>query len=141
MVAPNAKYIPSGRVGNPWKFTTFFFSHFSISYGERVMWKIFQRWERVEEVFVSTKLNRRDKRVGTVKNDRKLQSEMDFVRIGAMKLYAYIPRYRKYDDQLLDPHGTHETRPKHLDKHRKVKEGKVAAIEGKGGTTMTSSEE
>jgi len=57
MASSNAKH-NFGRDVKPWKVTTFFFSHFPNSFGERDMMKIFQRWGRVEEVFISNKLNR-----------------------------------------------------------------------------------
>jgi len=38
--------------------TTYFFSHFPYSYEEYDMWKVFQRWGRVSEVFISRRLDR-----------------------------------------------------------------------------------
>jgi len=66
----------------PWNVTTFFFSHFPNSYGEREMWGIFQRWGRLAEVFISKKLNRRGNRFGfvrfyDVKNAGKLEKELE----------------------------------------------------------------
>jgi len=84
MVASNTKFINGGRDANRWKLTTFFFSHFLNNYGEHDIWKIFQRWGRVEEVFISKKLNRWGNKFGfvrfsDVKNVRKLESELDSI--------------------------------------------------------------
>lgn len=97
-----AKKSNSGRQLTPWQVTTFFFSHFPNSYGERDMWKIFQRWGRVVEVFISRKLNRWGNRFGfvrfsDVKNVSKLEFGLVAIRIGSMKLYANLPRYWKND--------------------------------------------
>jgi len=66
------------------------------------MMEIFQWWGRVEEVFISNKLNRWGSRFGfvrfcNVKNVPKLESELDSIRIGNMKLFANLPRYRKHE--------------------------------------------
>jgi len=48
MVTSHAKFI-NGRDLKPWKVTTFFFSHFPNSYGERDMLKIFnggREWKK-----------------------------------------------------------------------------------------------
>jgi len=67
MLKKEVKFNKGGRQNKPWKVTTFFFSHFPNSYGERDMLKIFQRWGSVEEVFISTKLNRWGNRFGFVR--------------------------------------------------------------------------
>jgi len=84
----------------PWNVTTFFFSHFLVNYGERELWKIFQRWGRLHEVFISRKLNRWGNRFGfvrfyDVRNVGRLEKELDFIRIGNMKLHVNVPRYMK----------------------------------------------
>jgi len=63
------------------------------------MLKIFHRWGRVEEVFISRKLNRWGNRFRfcDVKNVPKLETELDSIRIGSMKLYVNLPRYRKQE--------------------------------------------
>ena len=58
MVVPSAKQFNGGRQIKSWQVTIFFYSHFSYSFGECDMWKIFQRRERVEEVFISRKIGR-----------------------------------------------------------------------------------
>jgi len=64
------------------------------------MIKIFQPWARVKEVFISCRLNRWGRRFGferlfDVENTSRLEREMDQVRIGNMKLYVNISRYRR----------------------------------------------
>ena len=44
--------------------TTFFFSNFPNKFGEHNMIKIFQRWARVKEVFISRRLNGWERRFG-----------------------------------------------------------------------------
>jgi len=40
------------------RYSTFFFSNFPGSHGEFDMFKIFQRWARMNEVFIARKFNR-----------------------------------------------------------------------------------
>jgi len=47
-------------------FFTFFFSNFSHGLSEKDMTKVFQKWARVKEVFISHKLNRWGRRFGFV---------------------------------------------------------------------------
>jgi len=89
------------------------------------MQKIFQRWGRVEEVFISGKLNRWGNRFGfvrfcDVKNITKLESELDSICIGSMKLYVNIPRYRKHEAHLPAPQMTEPPNSKQSNKQGKV---------------------
>jgi len=82
--------------------TTFFFSHFPLAYGEYDLWKIFARWGRVIDVFISQRLNRWGQRFGFVRflgvNDsRKLESQLDNIRIGNWKLHVNLPKYRRHE--------------------------------------------
>ncbi|XP_068503621.1 uncharacterized protein [Phaseolus vulgaris] len=82
--------------------TTFFFSNFPYDYGEYDMIKIFQRWARVKEVFISRRLNRWGRRFGFVRffdvaNVSRLEKELDQIYLGKMKLNVNIPRYRRTD--------------------------------------------
>jgi len=43
----------ASRTIKPWNLTTFFFSQFPNTLGEREMQRIFQRWGVVEEVFIA----------------------------------------------------------------------------------------
>jgi len=90
------------------------------------MRKIFERRGRVEEVFISGKLNRWGNRFGfvrfcDVKNISKLESELDAIRIGSMKLYANLPRYRKYEAYHQSLYVPQKTRTK-----QQVNQGKVS---------------
>jgi len=63
-------------------FTTFFFSNFPNGFGEMDMHKVFQRWERVKEVFISRRLNKWGRRFGFVRffevgNVGNLEKELD----------------------------------------------------------------
>jgi len=84
------------------KSTTFFFSNFPNGFGEKDMLKIFQRWARVQDVFISRRLNKWGKRFGfvrlfDVKNVGKLERELDKIYIGSTKLFVNIPKYHRVD--------------------------------------------
>jgi len=81
-------------------FTTFFFSNFPESHGEYEMLKVFQKWARVKEVFISKRLNRWGRRFGFVRffdvgNAVSLERELDRCFIGNMKLHVNLPKYRR----------------------------------------------
>jgi len=64
------------------------------------MVKVFQKWARVKEVFISRRLNKWGRRVGFVrfleeKNVRRLEGELDQIYIGNRKLHVNIPKYRR----------------------------------------------
>jgi len=64
------------------------------------MLKIFQRWARVKEVFISRRRNRWGRQFGFVRffhvpNESKLEKELDQIFIGNMKLYVNLPKYRR----------------------------------------------
>jgi len=76
-----------GDHGSSQDYTTFFFSNFPHGYTETDMLKVFQRWARVKEVFVSRRLNKWGRRFGFVRffyvrNVRWLESELDQIIIG-----------------------------------------------------------
>jgi len=65
------------------------------------MLKIFQRWARVKEVFISRRLNKWGRRFGfvrlfDVKNVGKLKKELDQIYIGNRKLFVNILKYRRH---------------------------------------------
>jgi len=81
-------------------YSTFFFSNFPGGFGEYDMLKIFQKWARVKEVFISKRLNRWGRRFGFVRlfdveNVFCLEKQLDQIYIGNMKLYVNIPKYRR----------------------------------------------
>jgi len=93
----------------PWNVTTFFFSHFPVNFGEKDLWKIFQRWGRLKEVFIARKLNKWGNGFGLVRfydvrNVGRLEKELDSIRIGDMKLHVNVPRYIK-DKIAKEPHS------------------------------------
>jgi len=80
--------------------TTFFFSNFPDSHGEYDMLKLFQRWARFKEVFISRRLNRWGRRFGfvrffNVENVVSLERDLDRCYIGNRKLYVNLPRYHR----------------------------------------------
>jgi len=79
---------------------SFFFTNFPDHFFERDLWKVFQRWGRVLDVFISRKLNARKQRFSFVRfqgvNDAfSLERELDAIWIGTWKLQVNIPRYRR----------------------------------------------
>ncbi|XP_068461571.1 uncharacterized protein [Phaseolus vulgaris] len=64
------------------------------------MHKVFQRWVRVKEVFISRRLNKWGRRFGfvrffEVRNVGRLEKELDQIYIGNLKLHVNVPRYRR----------------------------------------------
>jgi len=75
------------------------------------MFRIFQKWARVKEVFISRHLNRWGRRFGFVRffpvpNEVRLEKQLDQIYMGSLKLYVNLPKYR---------------RTKHEKKHEKTK--------------------
>ncbi|KAK8469885.1 hypothetical protein PHAVU_004G009401 [Phaseolus vulgaris] len=113
-------------------FTTFFFSNFPNGYGEKDMFKIFQRWARVKEVYISHRLNKWGRRFGfvrlfDVKNVVKLEKELDQIYIGNRKLFVNIPKYRRHQEEN-NRVGEKETRPLN---GRKKPEGNEESVSNK----------
>jgi len=82
--------------------TSFFFTNFPEHFMERDLWKVFQRWGRVLDVFVSRKLNARNRKFGFVRfqgvNDVfSLEREFDAIWIGTWKLQVNLPKYHRKD--------------------------------------------
>ena len=80
--------------------TTFFFSNFPDDYGEMDMFKVFQKWARVKEVFISRRPNKWGRRFGFVRffqirNEGRLEKDLDQMYIGNRKLYVNTPKYRR----------------------------------------------
>jgi len=80
--------------------STFFFSNFPVSYGEQDMFRIFQKWARVKEVFISKRPNRWGRTFGFVRlfpvpNEVRLEKQLDQIYIGNLKLYVNLPKYRR----------------------------------------------
>ena len=96
-----------GRNGEPGYgnvFSTFFFSNFPHGFGETDMAKVFQKWARVMEVFISRRLNKWGRRFGfvrflDVKNVVRLEGELDQIYIGNRKLHVIIPKYRRFQSE------------------------------------------
>jgi len=77
------------------------------------MFRIFQEWARVTEVFISRLLNRWGRRFGFVKfyqvpDEVRLEKQLDQIFIGNLKLYVNFPKYRRVeairkDEKLNSP--------------------------------------
>ncbi|ESW26204.1 hypothetical protein PHAVU_003G099400, partial [Phaseolus vulgaris] len=82
--------------------TSFFFTNFPEHFLERDLWKVFQRWGRFLDVFVSRKFNARNRKFGFVRfqgvNDVfSLERELDAIWIGTCKLQVNLPKYQRKD--------------------------------------------
>jgi len=89
-----------GGYGAAQDYTTFFFSNFPSGFGEVDMLRIFQKWARVKEVFISRRLNKWGRRFGFVSffgvsNAGRMERELDQVYIRSRKLYVNIPKYKR----------------------------------------------
>ena len=88
-----------GRVGSMADFS-FFFTNFPDHFFEKDLWKVFQRWGRVLDVFISRKLNSRNRRYGFVRfqgveDAYALEKKLDAIWIGTWKLQVNIPKYSR----------------------------------------------
>jgi len=122
-------YERNGDSGNGNDFSTFFFSNFPHGYGELDMVKVFKKWERVKEVFISRRLNKWARRFGyvrflDVKNVVRLEGELDRIYIGNRKLYMNIPKYRR--------HQSESSRVGHTESQKEVRARPFQDEEGKG---------
>lgn len=78
--------------------TRYFFSNFPERWGAKELWPVFQRYDRVWDVFVSTRRDRTGKRFGFVsfvgvKNPTKLEHELNTIMIGNTKMNVNFPRF------------------------------------------------
>ncbi|ESW34124.1 hypothetical protein PHAVU_001G126500 [Phaseolus vulgaris] len=115
-----------GDHGSSQDYTTFFFSNFPHGYTKTDLLKVFQRWAKVKEVFVSRRLNKWGRRFGfvrffDVRNVRWLESELDQIIVGNRKLHVNIPKYRRTQEEN-ERYGRRVMRNIDVGKHRE--EGK-----------------
>jgi len=79
---------------------SFFFSNFPHDHEERDMWKIFQRWGRIKDIFISRRLNIKRQRFGFVRfhevvEEDELERRLNDIWIGTWKLRANKAKYTK----------------------------------------------
>ncbi|XP_020234575.1 uncharacterized protein LOC109814533 [Cajanus cajan] len=82
------------------RITSFYFEKFPPSYREQDLWKVFQRWGRVWEVFIAARRNAKGYLYGFVKfidvwDVKALEVRLDKVYIGSVKLNVNISRFSK----------------------------------------------
>ena len=87
---------------------SFFFTNFPNDFQEKDLWRVFQRWGTVVDVFISRKLNSRKKRFGfvkfhEVKDEYVLKKQLDSIWIGTWKLQANRPKYRRQEKSTHNP--------------------------------------
>lgn len=79
--------------------TTFYFSRFPEEIRESDLWKLFQKWGRVREVFIPRYRNKVGHRFGFVRfievvDERRLERQLDNnIFIGGMKLFVNSPKF------------------------------------------------
>jgi len=97
------------------------------------MVKVFQKWARVKEVFISRRLNKWGRRFGfvrflEVKNVRRLEGELDQIYIGNRKLHVNIPKYWRAQSESIVAEGStlrmQRTESQKEARHVKEEEGK-----------------
>ena len=104
------------------------------------MIKIFQRWARVKELFISRKLNKWGRRFGFVRffevgNVGRLEKELDQIYIENMKLHVNIPRYQR-NELVLNKEVRRDVRNLHKEEPRDTRNSRsdepVANMKKKG---------
>ncbi|KAH1209394.1 hypothetical protein GmHk_15G043943 [Glycine max] len=90
--------------------TTFYFSHFPNAFGKKDLWKVFNRWGHVNEVFIIPKRSKKGWRYGFVRfwgvNDIvRLERHLHCILIGNMKMQVNAPKFNR---------RTEEQGPQHL---------------------------
>ena len=115
------------------------------------MFKLFQRWARDKEVFISRRLNRWGRRFDFVRffnvnNAASLERDLDLCYIGNRKLYVNLPRYQRDDFECKraehkDPKGLRNGGDVHPFGQRKGKEvwREKSGKEGHKNGTVTQS--
>jgi len=111
----------------PKNLSSFSFSNFPDSHGEYEMFRIFQKWARVREVFISRRLNRWGRRFGFVKfyqvpDEGRLEKQLDQIFIGNQKLYVNLPKFRRAEDVKLNSPSKDNLRVSNATGRRKEKE-------------------
>lgn len=86
--------------------TSYFISRLPENHTEKDLWSIFQQFGRVAEVFIATRINKSDHKFGFVRfldvsNKKKLEYELDQIRIGDSKIYASFPRFKRVSDTKI----------------------------------------
>ena len=74
------------------------------------MWKIFQRWERVVDVFISRRLDPRNRRLGFVSfqgvmDAQVLERRLDAIWIGLWKLRVNLPKFSRKETRKPEMSG------------------------------------
>jgi len=90
--------------------TSFFYTNFPEHFREGDLWKVFQRWGRVLDVFVSRKFNARNQKFGFarfqgVKDFFSLERELDAIWIGTWKLQVNLPKYQRKEESRTQRKG------------------------------------
>jgi hypothetical protein len=68
------------------------------------LWREFQKWGRVREVFIPNKRNKYGKRFGfvrflDVKDPKSLETKLDNIKMNETKLHVNLPRFARQDEK------------------------------------------
>ncbi|XP_057432943.1 uncharacterized protein LOC130725766 [Lotus japonicus] len=86
------------------RITSYFFTCFPENFGKEAMWGIFQRYDKVWDLFISDRRDKNGRRFGFVRfrdvqNPLDLERRLDQIVIGASKIHVNLPKYTKVDRQ------------------------------------------
>ncbi|KAF1894928.1 hypothetical protein Lal_00022422 [Lupinus albus] len=78
--------------------TTFFFTNFPQDHGAKEMWEIFNKWGKVIEVVIPSRVDKYGKKFGFVRfwnvnNSKQLAANLDQIWIGSYKIWANLPKF------------------------------------------------
>ena len=78
--------------------TSYYFTRFADDINEKVLWQHFKRWGDVREVYISKQTNENGRRYGfvrykDVKDEYRLERQLDSIVVGGLKLYVNLPRF------------------------------------------------
>ena len=101
-----------GKNSTTWRdradITSFYFSHFPDGVRERDLWKIFQAWGKVWEVFVSKKRNKQGHRYGFVRfkgveDEDGMERRLDNrIYIHGMKMFVNKPKFQRDGNKVAE---------------------------------------
>ncbi|KAK7269345.1 hypothetical protein RIF29_22070 [Crotalaria pallida] len=82
--------------------TTFFFSNFTAEQGYEDLWRSFQKWGKVVDVYIAPRRDKKGERFGFVRfvnvdDVKALAKNLDSIWLGEIKLKVNIPRFNRYD--------------------------------------------
>ncbi|CAL0306408.1 unnamed protein product [Lupinus luteus] len=80
--------------------TTFFFTNFPTDHDAKEMWEIFQKWGKVVDVVIPSRLDKYGKKFGFVRfqgvqNSKQMVQKLDRIWIGLHKIWVNLPKFQR----------------------------------------------